>query len=160
MSLAWPWLLAVLFIIVGFLGIVLPGVPGVPLMFAGMLIAAWADDFSRIGWLTLTVLGVLALSSVIVDFVASALGAQRVGASRRAIWGALIGGVIGVFFGFAGLIIGPFVGALVGELSVNRDLLTAGRAGAGTWIGLVFGTLVKIAIGFSMVGVFALAYFI
>ncbi|HKQ85052.1 MAG TPA: DUF456 family protein [Steroidobacteraceae bacterium] len=160
MTASWQWLLGIFLILAGFLGIFLPALPGVPLMYAGMLLAAWGDDFQRIGWLSLTVLGVLTAISVIVDFAASALGAQRVGASRRAIWGAFVGAVIGVFFGLPGLVFGPFLGAVVGELSVHGRMTTAGRVGIGTWLGLIFGTLVKIAIAFSMLGVFVLAYFI
>ncbi|MET0658413.1 MAG: DUF456 family protein [Steroidobacteraceae bacterium] len=160
MAPTWQWLVGILLILVGFLGIFLPALPGVPLMYAGMVLAAWGDDFQRIGWLSLTVLGVLTAISVIVDFAASAMGAQRVGASRRAIWGAFVGAVIGVFFGLPGLVFGPFIGAVVGELSVHGRVKDAGRVGIGTWLGLIFGTLVKIAIAFSMLGVFVLAYFV
>ena len=160
MVITWQLLLGVALIIVGFLGIVLPVLPGVPLMYAGMVLAAWSDGFERIGWLSLTVLGVLTLISVIVDVASSALGAQRVGASRRAIWGALIGALIGLFFGLPGLILGPFIGAVIGEFSVHGRMHAAGKVGVATWVGLIFGTLVKIAIGFSMLGVFVLAYFL
>lgn len=160
MTPTWQWLLAIVLIVVGLLGVVLPALPGVPLMYAGMLLAAWSENFQRIGWFALTVLGVLTAIGVIIDFAASAMGAQRVGASRRAIWGAFIGAVIGLFFGLPGLILGPFIGAVVGELSVHGRLQDAGRVGIGTWLGLVFGTLVKIAIAFSMLGIFVLAYFI
>jgi uncharacterized protein len=154
------WILAVVLMVVGFAGILLPALPGVPLMFAGMVLAAAIEDFQRIGWITLSVLGVLTLITVIVDFAASALGAQRVGASRRAVWGALIGAIVGLFLGLPGLILGPFVGAVVGELSVHGRFEQAGRVGFATWIGLILGTLVKVGIAFSMVGVFVLAYWI
>ena len=154
------WILAILLMLVGVLGIVLPALPGIPLMFAGMVVAAAIDDFQRIGWLTLSVLGFLTIISVIVEFVASALGAARVGASRRAIWGALLGTIVGLVFGIPGLIFGPFVGALIGELSVHGRIEQAGRVGFATWLGLIFGTLAKIAIGFAMIGIFVLAYFI
>jgi uncharacterized protein YqgC (DUF456 family) len=146
--------------IVGALGIVLPALPGVPLLFAGMVVAAAIDDFQRVGWLPLTVLGFLTLLAVLVEFVASALGAQRVGASSRAILGALLGTVVGLFFGFVGLVFGPFIGAVVGELSVHGRIDQAGRVGIATWVGLVFGTLAKVAIAFAMIGIFVLAYFI
>ncbi len=152
------WSLAIALIIAGLAGIVLPAIPGVPLMFAGMIVAAAIDDFQRIGWLTLTVLGVLTLLAVAVDFLASVFGVKYAGASKRAIWGSLIGMVVGLFFGLAGIIFGPFVGALVGELSVHGRMEQAGRAGLATWLGLIFGTLAKIAIAFAMLGVFVLAY--
>lgn len=143
---------------VGFAGIILPALPGVPLMFAGMLLAAYIHDFARIGWVVLTVLGFLTVLSVVVDFAASALGAKRVGASRRAIWGAIIGTVVGVFGGLVGLLLGPFVGAVIGELSVHGRAQQAGRVGIATWMGLIFGTITKIAIAFSMIGIFIFAY--
>jgi uncharacterized protein YqgC (DUF456 family) len=146
--------------IVGALGIVLPALPGVPLLFAGMVVAAAIDDFQRVGWVPLAVLGFLTLLSVLIEFAASALGAQRVGASSRAIVGALIGTVAGLFFGIVGLILGPFIGAVIGELSVHGRFDQASRVGVATWIGLIFGTLAKIAIAFAMIGVFVLAYFI
>lgn len=156
----WQWLAGIVLIVVGFVGIVVPVLPGVPLMYVGMLLVAWGDDFQRIGWLSLTVLGLLTVISVVVDFAASALGAQRVGASRRAIWGAFIGALVGMFFGLPGLVLGPFVGAVAGELSVHGKMQVAGRVGIATWVGLIFGTLVKVAIAFSMLGVFVLAYFV
>ena len=152
------WVLAIALIGVGAAGIVLPALPGVPLMLAGMVVAAAVDDFQRIGWLTLAVLGVLTLLAVLVDFLASVMGVKYAGASRRAVWGALIGTIVGLFFGLAGLIFGPFVGALVGELSVHGRLDQAGRVGIATWVGLILGRLLKLAIGFAMIGVFIGAY--
>jgi uncharacterized protein YqgC (DUF456 family) len=154
------WMLAIALMLVGAAGVVLPALPGVPLMFAGMIVAASIDDFERIGWLTLTILGVLTILSFIIDFAASALGAKRVGASGRAIWGAVIGTVVGLFFGLPGLLLGPFLGAVAGEITVHGRLDQAGKVGVATWIGLLFGTLAKLAIAFSMVGVFLLAFFI
>lgn len=154
------WVLAIALMLVGALGVVLPALPGVPLMFAGMVLAASIDDFQRIGWLTLTILGFLTLLAVVVDFAASVLGAKRVGASRRTLWGAALGALIGLFFSLPGLVLGPFIGAVVGELTVHGRVDRAGRVGIATWVGLIFGTLFKIAIAFSMVGVFVLAYLI
>ena len=160
MSQAALWVLAIVMIAVGVAGTLLPALPGIPLMFAGMLLGAWIDDFTRIGWVTLTVLAVLTALSVIVDLAASALGARRVGASPRAIWGAAIGTVLGIFLGLVGLILGPFIGAVVGELSVHGRLEAAGRVGVATWLGLLFGAVAKIAIAFSMIGIFVFAIFV
>ncbi len=153
------WGLAIALMAIGFAGIVLPALPGVPLMFAGMLLGASIDGFERIGWLSLTVLGVLTAITVVIDVAAAMMGAQRVGASRRAIWGAALGAVIGLFFGLIGLFLGPFVGAVIGELTVQRSLGRAGRVGIATWIGLLFGALLKVAIAFAMVGLFVFAFF-
>lgn len=154
------WTLSIILMLAGAAGIILPALPGVPLMFAGMFIAAWIDDYQRIGWITLTILGVLTTIAVIVDFAASVLGVKRVGASRQAVWGTLIGTLVGLFFGIAGLVFGPFIGAVIGELAANGGIAQAGRVGMATWLGLIVGTLGKLAIAFSMLGIFLLALFL
>jgi hypothetical protein len=151
------WILAAGLMLVGLAGVVLPALPGIPLMFAGMLVAAWIDDFTRIGALPLIVLGVLTLFTLAIDFAAGALGAQRVGASRQAIVGAAIGTVVGVLFGLPGLLLGPFFGAVVGEVVARRGLEQALRVGMASWLGFFLGTLLKIAIAFAMLGVFAVS---
>jgi uncharacterized protein YqgC (DUF456 family) len=155
---AFLWTAAVLLVLAGIAGAVLPALPGVPLVFAGLLLAAWIDGFEKVGPLPLVFLALLTLLSFVVDFAATALGAKRVGASRWAVVGAALGTVAGVFFGFLGLLLGPFVGAVIGELVVQKDWRQAGRAGVGTWLGVVFGTAAKLALAFTMVGVFVTAY--
>jgi uncharacterized protein YqgC (DUF456 family) len=147
------WIAASVLIVIGALGLVLPVLPGAPLMFIGALLAAWAEDFMYLGYGSLIVLGILAALAVAVDFIASAFGVRRFGASSRAIAGATIGAVVGLFFGVAGVLVGPFVGAVVGELSVRRNLAAAGRAGVGAALGLALGTADKLAIAFAMIGV-------
>lgn len=154
------WILAFVLMVVGLLGLVLPLLPGVPLVFAGMLLAAAIDDFEKISGVTVAVLGGLTLLAVVGELVASTLGTKRAGASPRAVWGAFLGTLIGLFFGLPGLILGPFIGAIVGEVSVHGRLDRAGEVGISTWVGLVVGTIAKIAITFAMLGVFVLAYFI
>lgn len=152
------YLVAGALILIGLLGTVLPILPGLPLMFAGMLLAAWTGDFQRIGGGTLTVLGVLVLLSIAVDLFASIVGAKRVGASNKALWGAGLGGLLGIFFGIPGLLAGPFLGAAVGEMADGREWRAASKVGLGTWIGLALGAALKLAIAFAMLGVFALAF--
>ena len=154
------WMFAVALIIVGFVGIVVPGLPGTILVFAGMCLAAWADGFSRVGVGTIVVLAVLAAASYAVEFGAAAFGVKRVGASRRAMAGAAAGTLLGVFFGLPGVIIGPFAGAVIGELSARSDLAQAGRVGVAAWIGFLVGTVVKVGIAFIMLGIFLFALFV
>jgi len=149
--------LAGLLVVIGLVGTVLPAIPGVPLIFLGLFVAAWAEGFQHVGMGTITVLGVMALIAYGVDLVAGALGAKKFGASRLAVVGAMVGAVVGLFMGIPGVLVGPFVGAAAGEFVARRDLLQAGRAGFGTWLGLVVGAAVKIAISFSMVAVFLAA---
>ncbi|GHD65662.1 membrane protein [Luteimonas padinae] len=150
--------IAVILVLVGIAGTILPALPGLPLVFAGMLLGAWAGDFAYIGVPTLVVLGVLTAFSLVVDFWATALGAKRVGASGKAVAGAVIGTLVGIFFGPIGLFAGPFIGALAGELLHGRDVGQATRVGFGTWLGVVFGTVLKLALAFTMVGLFVLAW--
>jgi uncharacterized protein YqgC (DUF456 family) len=152
------WVLAVLLVIAGIAGTVLPALPGAVLVFAGLLLAAWADAFVRVGPLTLTGLGVLAALTYAVDFAATALGAKKLGASRRALIGAALGALVGLFFGIPGVLLGPFIGAVLGELSERRDLVRAGRAGVGAWLGLVLGAGAKLALVMAMLGVFAVSW--
>ncbi|HUW25156.1 MAG TPA: DUF456 domain-containing protein [Gallionella sp.] len=153
------WILAILLIIAGMAGLVLPGLPGAVILFAGLVLAAWAEDFVFIGGGTLAILAVLALLTYVVDFGAGILGARHFGASRRAMAGAMLGAILGIFFGLPGLLLGPFIGAAVGEFSTQRSLGAAGKAGIGATLGLVLGVAAKLALAFSMLAVFTAARF-
>jgi len=154
------YLLAVILVLVGIAGVILPALPGLPLVFAGMLLAAWAGGFQQIGWVTLVVLGLLTLLSVGVDFFATLIGAKRVGASKKALLGAVLGTFAGLFFGPIGLFAGPFVGALLGELWHGREIGQAAKVGLGTWLGILLGTVLKLGLAFAMLGLFAFAWFV
>lgn len=148
------WVLAGLLTLAGLAGLVFPALPGAPLVFAGLLTAAWAEDFAYVGWRTLTVLACMALLTYVLEFASSAYGARRYGASGRAITGAAIGAVVGLFFGLPGVLLGPFVGAVIGEFSAQRDFQAAGRAGLGATLGLAIGVAAKLAVATSMLGIF------
>jgi uncharacterized protein len=154
------WVLAALLVILGLAGTVLPALPGVPLVFGGLLLAAWADDFQRVGWVVLVALGLLTLASLAIELIATALGAKRVGATKLAVLGAALGTLLGIFLGIPGLILGPFVGAVAGEMLSHGEWRQATRAGVATWIGLLFGTLAKLALVFTMLGIFLFAYLV
>jgi uncharacterized protein YqgC (DUF456 family) len=152
------YVLAAALIVIGIVGAILPALPGVPLVFCGMLLAAWADGFRHVGTITLIVLGVLTVLALLIDFAAGILGAKRVGASRLAVVGAAIGTLVGIAFGLPGLLLGPFVGALVGELAAGGTLHKAAGVGIGAWIGFLVGSVFKLGVSFAMLGVFALAF--
>jgi len=155
------WLvLAGLIVIIGLVGTIVPVLPGIPVMLAGLVLAAWSTDFEPVGWGTLTVLAVLTAISILIDFVASAFGAKSLGASPRAFWGATLGAVIGMFFGLVGIILGPFIGAVAAEFSGGHGMHQAGRSGYGVWIGMIIGTAAKLAIAFLMLGIFLMKYLI
>ena len=150
--------LAAILVALGVLGTVLPVLPGILLVFGGLFLGAWAQDFARVGWIGLSVIGVLALMGFGADFVASLLGAKRVGASPKALIGAAIGGFIGVFFGLPGILLGPFIGAVLGELWARGGVAQATKVGLGTTIGLLFAAIAKLVIAFLMIGTFAAFY--
>ena len=95
---------------------------------------------------------------LLLDLIAGALGARRVGASSRAVWGTLIGTVVGLFFGLPGLLLGPFIGALVGELAAGNSVLRSAHVGVSTWVGLIFGTIIKLVVSVTMVAMFGAAW--
>jgi uncharacterized protein YqgC (DUF456 family) len=153
------WIGAVALVGIGIAGIIFPALPGHVLIFAGLLLAAWADDFTRVGPWTLLVIGVICAASYTVDLVAAALGARHVGASKSAVVGAGLGTLLGIPFGLPGVLLGPLVGAVLGELSVNRQLGRAAGVGMAAWIGFLIGTAVKVALAFLMIGIFLVALF-
>jgi len=151
------WICAIVLIVVGFAGTVLPAVPGVVAIFLGALLAAWIEHFERIGWPSLLLLAALMLLGLIIDLIAAVIGARRVGASREAVIGSLVGGIVGLFLGLPGFILGPFIGAVAGEYLHRRHAGQALRVGIGTWIGLAVGTLARVAIGVAMIVIFLAA---
>lgn len=152
------YLLAGILVLIGLVGVVIPALPGLPLAFIGMWLAAWAGGYQEIGVVTLVALGVLTLLSLAIDLLSTLFGAKRVGASKLAVFGAAVGTLLGLFFGVIGIFIGPFVGALLGEYVHGRRIGQATRVGFGTWLGIILGTALKIALAFAMLGLFAFAW--
>ena len=153
------WIVGVLLVAVGIAGIVFPALPGHVLIFAGLFLAAWADNFARVGGWTLALIGVIGALSYTVDFVAAALGAKRVGASGRAVVGAGLGTLLGIPFGLPGVLFGPLVGAVLGELTVQGQWKRAAGVGLAAWIGFLIGTVVKVGLAFAMIAIFIAALF-
>lgn len=142
----------VLALLLGVAGVVLPVLPGALLLFGGAVLVAWAGDFALVGWPTLAVVGALAALTIAVDWVAAALGAKAAGASRWAVAGASLGLVVGLFFGPPGIILGPAVGAVLLEYWRDPDFERALRAGAGTFVGFLLGSVVKVVLAFALLG--------
>lgn len=151
------YVLAGLLIVTGLLGTVLPILPGIPVMFLGMWLVAWLGDYAQISGWTVTALALATALSIAIDLLASLLGAQRVGASRKALLGAGLGGVIGLFFGMPGLLAGPYLGAMSGEMAHGSHWRAAAKVGAGTWLGLVVGSVLKLGLALGMLVTFLLA---
>lgn len=154
------WLMVVLLVLAGVAGLVVPALPGAPLLFLGLWLAAWVEDFAYVGSGSLITLGALAALTYVVELSAAAFGTRQFGASSQALWGATLGGLAGLFFGLPGILLGPFAGAVAGELYARGGLRQAGRAGIGASIGLALGIAGKIALGFAMIGLFLVNRFL
>lgn len=151
------WLLSAALIVVGLAGTLLPALPGTAFVLAGIVLGAWIDDFTRVGWGALAAVTVMAIAAWVLDYLAALLGAQRAGASRQAVTGAAIGTVAGIFMGLVGVLFLPLVGAAIGEWMARRDHEAALRVGLATWLGLMAGLVAKVVLAFMMIGVFVVA---
>ena len=155
----WQIIVAVLLIVVGIAGTVLPMLPGVPLVFAGLLLAAWHDGFDQVGIVTMVIIGAIAAMAWAVDFFASVITAKKAGASKYALWGGGIGALVGIMGGIPGLIIGPAIGAIIGELITHKDTTKATTVGMAAGLGFVLALAIKIVLVLTMLAVFAYAYY-
>lgn len=154
------WVLSSALILLGLAGTVLPLLPGTLLVWGGILLGAWIDDFARVGTTTVVIVTVLAVLAWSLDYVAGLLGARRVGASKKALLGAAVGTVAGLFMGLVGVLFMPLVGAAIGEYMVEKDQRHAVRVGVATWVGIMVGLIAKVVLSFIMVGIFVLALLI
>jgi uncharacterized protein YqgC (DUF456 family) len=154
------WLLSGALILLGLAGIVLPALPGTLLVLAGIVLGAWIDGFTRVGWAAVSTVTALAVLAWLMDFIAGLLGAKGAGASRQALIGAAIGTVAGIFMGLVGVLFLPLVGAAAGEFIARREHGRALKVGVATWLGLLAGMLAKFVLAFMMVGIFLVALFV
>jgi len=135
-----------LFYLLGVASIVIPALPGVPVVAVGALLAAWMTGFEVLSWTTVVITAALALLAWLLDALAAAVGAQRYGSSRAGLWGSIVGSVLGLFFPPFGFILGALVGAVIAELFVGRPFAEAFRAGIGAFVGTLGGIVAKIVI--------------
>ncbi len=154
------WVLCVALIVLGLAGTVLPVLPGTLLVWAGIVLGAWIDDFARVSVTTVVVISVLGVVAWALDYAAGLLGAQKAGASKLALLGAAVGTVVGLFMGLVGVLFMPLLGAAVGEYLARKDQVRAVKVGLSTWVGIMLGLLAKVVLAFIMVGVFAAALLI
>lgn len=136
--------LGVIFIISGILGCVLPIIPGPPLSYIGLLFLHFTEKY-QFSTRFLIIWAIITTVVYVLDYVIPAWGTKKFGGSKRGVWGSIIGLIIGLFF-FPpfGIIIGPFVGAVVGELSSGKESGLALKSGFGSFLGFLAGTLLKL----------------
>ena len=162
------WLVAISLVAAGIAGTILPVLPGALLVFGGLLLGAWIDGFTTVGWIPLGGIALLALLGWAADYAAAALGAKKAGASGLTVVGAAIGTLVGIAGGFIGVLVFPFLGAVLGEWitrtfhrpqSQTLAMQGALKVGVATWIALVVVIAFKLAAAFAMIGIFVIAYF-
>jgi uncharacterized protein YqgC (DUF456 family) len=155
---AWP--ICIILLVVGFLGAFLPIIPGLPLMALGVVIHKLLLQ-DVLSWWTVVIFIITVLLAYALDIAATAFTTKLAGASKAGLYGALLGEIIGLFFALPGLILGPFIGALLGEWIVSkRTFKQAMKAGAGASLGLIAGGLGKGMLGLFLIAVFLLDAFI
>lgn len=154
------WVLCAALVVLGLAGTVLPVLPGTLLVWAGIVLGAWIDDFARVSVTTVVVITVLGVLAWALDYVAGLMGAQKAGASKQALVGAAVGTVAGLFMGLVGVLFMPLVGAAMGEYLAQKDHQRAARVGLATWVGMMLGLIAKVVLSFIMVGIFVAALLI
>jgi uncharacterized protein len=148
------WLVVGTLLFLGLAGTIVPFLPGTPLIVAGALVYAIVTGWTPVGAGRLVILAALAAVGLVLQHMSGALGARRAGGSRWAVLGAIVGGVVGLFFGVPGLLLGPPLGAIAAEIIRGGDLSASVRAGVATFIGMAAGTVANVAIGVTMVALF------
>jgi len=140
-------ILGMVLVLIGFIGSILPIVPGPPISWAGFLLLKWTDYINNgaEGYEnTLWVLLFFVILVTILDYVVPILGTKKYGGSKRGVWGATIGVVVGLFFGPLGIIIGPFLGAYIGEITTGKKDREALKAAWGSFVGFLLGVGLKL----------------
>jgi uncharacterized protein len=146
--------IAATLILVGLAGAMVPALPGVPLIFCGLWLVAYIDHYHHVGAWWLLGIAIVGATGLTLDLLAGALGAKQVGASKEAVWGAFLGTAMGLFFGLPGVLLGPFFGAVLGELSAGGSVLRSTDVGMSAWLGMIFGTIIKLVSSLIMLAVF------
>jgi len=147
--------IALLIMAVGVAGSILPGVPSTPLVLLSAVAHKLYFGPAGVGWIVMSVLAALMALSLVMDYTASVYGARRLGATWRGATGAIVGGLVGLFFSLPGILLGPFLGALAFEMAGGRKLKESSRAGVGATLGLLAGALGKVFCCLAMMGLFA-----
>lgn len=151
------WTISLSLMLIGFVGTVVPLLPGTTIIFAGAVLHRWMlGEEQSVGWWTLGGLFLLTAISYVLDLVSGSLGAKKFGATKWGAIGGILGAIVGLFFGIIGIFVGPLVGVLAGELIGGKGLLPAGRSTWGTFLGTTAGMVAKLVIATLMIGWFLL----
>ena len=133
------------FIVGGFIGCILPAIPGPPLSYIALLLLQ-ATRFADFSGKFLLIAAIVTVIVTFVDYIVPVWGTKKLGGSRAGAIGSVLGLLVGLFFSPVGIIVGPFIGAVVGELISGRNTKTALRSGFGSFVGFLFGTVMKVTV--------------
>lgn len=136
-------ILAFFMMLIGLIGCIVPGLPGTPIAYIGLWIAQ-ATEKIHFSWQFLLIWGIVVVIISVLDYVVPAWGTKHYGGTKWGVWGSTIGVFVGLFFGAMGVIFGPLVGAVIGELISGKQLNDALKAGWGSFVGILFGTILKL----------------
>ena len=154
MELLW-WLITIVLFAAGLIGTVLPVFPGTTIILAAAIIhRIMLGPEKSIGWRTIVVLVLLTLATYALDFLSGYFGARYFGATKWGMFGAVLGALIGIFFGIIGLFVAPVIGAILGEFVAGKRMVDAGRAGWGSLLGNLGGMIGKLVIALVMITIF------
>lgn len=148
--------LAVLVMLIGMAGAVLPGIPSTPLVLAAAFGHKLYFRADGPGWITLTLLVGITVVAMVMDYLTTVYGARRFGAGKKGMVGAIVGGIVGLFFNLPGIILGPFVGAALFEMLGGREFKPAMRAGVGATLGLFAAAVGKVLCCTAMLVLFTM----
>ncbi|MEO1956306.1 MAG: DUF456 domain-containing protein [Methylophilaceae bacterium] len=155
----WYWIIVGLLVVVGFVGLLVPILPGIVFIFSGLLLAAWIDGFARVSEMTMIIIGTFSLIAWAVDFFASYFTAKKANASKLALYGVVIGALVGILGGVVGLIVGPVIGAVIGEFIARGNSGDAARVGVAAGLGFLVALVAKLVLAIMITSIFAYAYF-
>ena len=145
-------------IVAGLAGLLLPALPGAPLIFVGSLLIAWSEGFAKVGWFPLALIFLMGIAGMVLDHLAALFGARKAGASKWGMFGAVLGLLFGLPLGLPGIVLGPAIGATALEYYKDPDMRRAATAGAGVFVGFLVGTALKYAFAIAMIGVLIVSY--
>lgn len=147
-------IIGIILIVIGLIGCFIPGLPGPPLSYAGLLLAHFAESTPKIMTWALIVFGIFTALTLIVDYLLPLWGTKKLGGSKFGIYGAIIGLVLGLFMAGFGAIIGAFVGAIAGEMFAGKEPAQAIKSGAGIFIGVLMSSAMKFSLSVIITGIF------
>ena len=148
-------IIALIIMIIGLVGAVLPVIPSIPIVYGGYMVYGLATGWRDYGLGMMTALGVVTLLTLLLDYLAGALGARSFGATSAGVIGSVLGAIIGlIVFNVIGMMVGIFGGAVLGELYRGRDTRDALRSGWGAFLGFLAGSAFKVVMALAMIGLF------